>query len=181
MAALERQRLEPDYGTGMNQRGGIAFDVIKAVAIAAVIGTVLGGIYKAWTSFKEHVAAPYVQAQMAADQKVIDAANAKQKQAESDRDTARANFDKIKQTCDAQSAEVKNWRDKANQNALEAARARDQARKQAQADLPRIAQLQADASAKPKLMACEDRLKKIEADVDEGLRLRRGLPPKGAK
>lgn len=63
--------------------------------IQIVIGLVLAGLISAvawtsWSAFKDGIAAPYVQAQRDADQKVVDAAEARAKRAEAQAQAAAA-------------------------------------------------------------------------------------------
>ncbi len=105
--------------------------------------------------------------QLAADQKVVVQLNTRIENAQAD--TAACVV-----SAKTQSDLVDLWRGKAQDNAAQAKALRAQQAKDATAAAPRIAQLQADAAAKPKLMACADELAKAKATLVEALRVRRG-------
>ncbi|MEO8754845.1 MAG: hypothetical protein ABI624_19440 [Casimicrobiaceae bacterium] len=141
-------------------------------AVGAVAG--MGAGFAAWTGLKEHIAAPYVQAQIKADQKVVDKAGAAQKAAEDERDHAVSDTAACVKASANQSAEVKKWQDAAARMAKAARDAQLQAQREASAAAPKIAELQARAAAAPKLMACEEELGKAKDVLRESLRARRG-------
>lgn len=155
--------------------------IIELIAVGLFVAGIGVALHKAWDGFKTSIAAPYVQAQIKADQPKIDAAEAAQKQAEADRDQARGNLATVKQACDAQSAQVDAWKATAATNAKAARDAKAEAAKAATAAAPKIAELQAAAAAKPKLLACQDELAAANKVIDDALRARRGLKPAGAK
>lgn len=150
--------------------------LIELAVIGALIAGVMFGLHKAWDGFKQSVAAPYVEAQIKADQPKIDEAEAAQKAAESDRDTARANFDGLKQSCDAQSVQIDAWKKIAGENAAKATKAKQQADKEAAAAAPYIASLQAKAAAAPQLESCQVELAKAKDTLREAIRQRRTPP-----
>ncbi len=161
------------------QHGGIVLDLIEAAAVAALVGTVVTGIYKAWEGFRHWAGAPEVAAQIAKDQTSLDAMQATMKQAQADRDTARGNVDRAeaatKKLSDAQ-ADM----DRRQQANLAAARAlREEQVKLAAQTAAREADLRAKAAAKPVLMACEDERDKAKAALKQSLQARRSptVPP----
>lgn len=66
----------------MRKQSGFA-EIVTLLLYAGMVAAVLGIAWKAWDGFKHSIAAPYVAAQMKADQALIDTAN-------SDRDAAEA-------------------------------------------------------------------------------------------
>lgn len=146
------------------------FQIIELVVIAGLVGGVLFGLHKAWDGFKESIAAPYVQAQIKADQPKIDSAVAMQKAAEADRDTARGNQDRCEATLKRSQQATAEWNAAAQRAATAAKAAKAQAAKDAAAAAPLIADLQAKAAAKPQLMACQEELTKAKDTLRAALR-----------
>jgi hypothetical protein len=150
--------------------------IIELVVIAAVAAGGLFAVHKAWDGFKTSISAPYVQAQIAADQTKLDAHDAAQKAAEADRDTAKAN----RASCDASLDTQKKASAKSDQDwkrkLTDSQASKVEADRKAVAAAPRIAQLQADAEAKPQLMECKVELAKARGVIQDELRRRRGLP-----
>jgi len=105
--------------------------------------------------------------QLAADQKVVTQLNTRIENAQADTAACVAN-------AKTQSDLVDLWRGRADDNAKAAKALREQQAKDATARAPQIAQWQADAAAKPKLMACSDELAKAKDTLREALRQRRG-------
>lgn len=147
--------------------------IVYLIAAAAALGIA----WKAWDGFKTSVAAPYVQAQIKADQKVVDKAGAAQKAAEDERDHARSDTASCVAASANQTAEVKKWQDAAARMAKAARDAQLQAQREATAAAPKLAELQARAAAAPKLMACEEELGKAKQVMRDALGARRGIPP----
>jgi len=150
--------------------------LIELAIYAGLAAVVAGFLYGAWHGFVSWVSEPRVEAQIRADQPKIKAAEDRAAAAEADRDTARSNFAGLKAVCDQQGTEVQRWKDQAELNLKTARLAQDQNRRNQAAAAPRIAQLQADAAAKPQLMACQVELGKAKNVLKEALRLRRAGP-----
>lgn len=149
--------------------------IIELVAAIAAIGFGIVFVEKAWTGFKQGIAAPYIQAQVAADQKVVTKANEGQAAAEGERDHARADTASCVAKADLQTKEVDKWKLAADRNAAAAKEARTQAMREATAQAPRIADLQAKAAAAPMLMACEVERDKAKNILRDQLRQKRGI------
>lgn len=154
--------------------------IAYAVAGIALVGAIAWG----WGNFKDWVGEPYAAEQRRADQKVVDAANAAQRKAEGEtvamtgeRDHARADTAQCVANVDVQSKAVNEWKATAQRKANEAREAKADADRRASAAAPKLAQLQADAAAKPQLMACEVELGKAKKVLQDALRARRGEPP----
>jgi nucleoid-associated protein YgaU len=148
--------------------------MISIIIYAILAAGAAFAAHEAWTGFVDRVSAPRVQAQIAADQKVIDAAEARAKLAETNAATANGNLDSCRQASQAQSEAFQSWQEAA-QKALGAAReARTAAAKAATAQAPYIADLQAKAAAAPKLQNCEAELKQATDVIREELKRRRG-------
>jgi len=109
-----------------------------------------------------------VARQLAADQKVVAQLNTRIENAQADTAACVAN-------AKTQSDLVDLWHNRAQANSDAAKALRVQQAKDATAAAPRIAQLQADAAAKPKLMACADELAKAKDTLRQALRDRRGV------
>jgi hypothetical protein len=88
------------------------FEIIKLVAIGLALAAMAAAAHKAWTSFKEGIAAPYVQAQIAADQPKIDAAVAAQTLAEANTKAARDSEASCKSASEVVTAQAKKDKDK---------------------------------------------------------------------
>lgn len=138
--------------------------------------TVLGGIYAAWSNFKDHIGKPYAEAQRLEDQKIVDVANQKQAVAETDRKTAVENTGRCETSLQTQKDGEKKFKDLAESRLSDARNAKAQAQREAAAAAPKIAELQAKAAAQPKLMACEEELGKARTILQNSLRERRGIP-----
>jgi len=151
--------------------------LIQLAIYGAIAVAVAGAAYGAWSGFKGWVAAPYVAEQIAADQKVVNAANANAQAAENERDNAKADTASCVAISAKQTAAIDSWRATAEANALAAKEAKAKAMREATAAAPRIADLQAKAAAVPKLMACEDELGKAKKILQDQLRARRGIVP----
>lgn len=151
--------------------------LIQLAIYAALAGVLVFGVNKVWTGFKEKIAAPYVQAQIAADQEVVNSANAKQAAAEAERDHAKADSKECEVVSKKQNDAIGVWQTLALENAKNAKAAKEGAMKEATTNAPKIAELTAKAAAAPKLMACEEELGKARETLRDALRLRRGVPP----
>lgn len=149
------------------------FQLIELVVILGLVGSVLFGLHKAWDNFKQSTAAPYVAAQKAADQKVLDTAQAAQQAAETDRDTARGNSAKCEATLKVSQQAVEEWSQAALRAATASKAQQAAAKAEAQKQAPYIADLQAKAAAEPKLQSCEAELQQAADVIREELRRRR--------
>jgi hypothetical protein len=150
--------------------------LVQLIVAGVLLATVLGGIYAAWSSFKDHIGTPYAEAQRVADQAIVDKANAAQRAAESERDNAVADTAACVAQAAKQSDAVDRWKLQADRNAAAAREAKAQAQREATAAAPKIAELQANAAAAPKLMVCEEELGKAKAVLQDSLRARREIP-----
>jgi len=154
--------------------------LISLVIYAAVAAAILGAAYMSWQGLKEHIAAPYVAAQIKADQKKLDTADAARAQAESDRQIAKDNVGRCESALKTQ-ADAKLDADRRAAANLTAARdSKARADREAAAAAPRIATLQALAAAKSdQAKTCEQQLEIARPVLQEALR--RGRIQPGAK
>lgn len=157
-----------------------------AYAIAGVI--LVAGLAWGWSKFTDWVGEPYAAAQRQADQVEMDKVNAARIRAEGDaaqmrgeRDNARADTQTCVEKASTQSDAVNKWKAEAQRQANAAREARAAADRQATAAAPRLAQLQADAAAKPQLMVCEVELAKAKKVIQDALRSTRTTPPAAPK
>lgn len=157
------------------------FEIIKLVAVAALVATVVGGAVAAWHSFTGRYIDEGKVAQKTADEPILKKAQADQQEAETERDHAKADTASCVATAQTQSDMVDLWQHRAQQNAAAAQAARAQAQREATAQAPRIAELQAKAAAAPKLMACEQERDLAKATLRDALRARRGIAAPAAK
>lgn len=153
------------------------FQIIELVVIAGLVGSVLFGLHKAWDGFKTSIAAPYVQAQIAADQPKIDAAAKRATDAETAAQHARDDTAACVASAKSQSDQVAQWQAIAASNAAAARTAKLNAAKAATAAAPVIADLQAKAAAAPKLQSCEQERDLAKCTLSNELRRRRNLAP----
>lgn len=151
--------------------------IAELLAIVALVGIVLGGIWKAWESFKENIAEPYVSAQIAADETKINAAEAGQKSAELERDNAKTDTAQCEALSKKQNDAIGVWQQLAVDSLKASKEAKDKASRAATDAAPRLAELTIKAAAAPKLQTCEKELAEVDKIETERLRQRRGLPP----
>lgn len=144
-------------------------------AIVALVGIVVGGIYKAWEGFKDNIGEPYTQAQLAADEAKIAASDKNAKAAESERDHAKSDTAVCQTAAAAQTAQVEFWQKEAAENLADARAARDASALKDTKAAMRASELQSLAGAAPKLMACEVELDKAKKTMQEALRNRPGM------
>src|SRR6185369_2768588 len=87
----------------MRKQGG--FSLIELGIGVVLFGIVMAGIWKAWDSFKDSIAEPYVQEQVRKDQATIDGFKSNAAKADEERDHAIADRDvaqaKAKEQSDA--------------------------------------------------------------------------------
>lgn len=145
--------------------------IYLAIATAAV-----GALYAGVQGVRHWVAAPFVEAQKASDQKFVDAASANAKSAELERDNAKNDTAQCTAIIGKQNDAIALWKSAADRNIAASKEAKTQAMKEATAQAPVIADLQAKAAAAPKLMVCEEELGKSKEILRDVLRVRRGLP-----
>lgn len=150
--------------------------MIQLIIYAAIAAAVAGAAFMAWNGFKDSIGQPYADAQRVADQKIVDKANAAQAAAEGERDRAVGDTQQCVATQARQSDAVLELKRRADANAGEARKLKEQAMREATAAAPKIADLQAKAAAAPKLMACEEELAKAKDVLRDALRSRRGIP-----
>jgi hypothetical protein len=144
--------------------------LIALIVYAVMAAAALGFAYSAWQGVKSHIAAPYVAAQIKADQKKVDAADAARVQAESDRQIAQGNVGRCESALKTQ-ADAKAETDRQAARNLTAARdAKAQAERERAAAAPRNATLQALAAAAPKLQKCEEEMAAARPVLQEALR-----------
>lgn len=141
--------------------------ILIKLAIGAAIASFLAfAVLKAWHGFKDSIAAPYVAAQIAKDQPVIDKANADKDDALKRAENAKADTALCKSATAAQNAGVKVWQDQAAANLARARRA-EEANRAKDAELSiRQTELQVRAKDSTKAATCEGRL----AEIDKMLR-----------
>jgi hypothetical protein len=154
--------------------------LISLIIYAVMAAAALGFAYSAWSGFKQHIAAPYVAAQIKADQKKVNAADTARAQAESDRQTAKDNVGRCEGALKTQADAKLDADRQAARNLTAAKEAKARADREAAAAAPRIAQLQAIASAKTdQAKTCEQQMAIARPILQEALR--RGRPPPGPK
>lgn len=151
--------------------------LISLLIYGAIAAAALGAIYAGVQGARHWVAAPFVAEQMASDQKVVDAANANQKSAELERDNAKTDTAACVSLSKRQGDAVEAWKSVAAANALAAKAAKERASKEATAQAPRIADLQAKAAAAPLLQSCEIERDKAKNILRDQLRQKRGIVP----
>lgn len=140
---------------------------VGAIALAVAIGTAI-------TSLKEHIAAPYVAAQVKSTQKVVDEAKAETAAAKQDALTSKGNSDRCDLALNVQKGETKSFEDKATKAQAEARKQKAENDRLQASFAPRLAELQAYALAKPKAMKCEEELSKARGILEGELYRRRG-------
>lgn len=149
--------------------------LIQLAIYGAIIGAVAFGAHKAWDGFKSDIAAPYVQAQIAADQKVVDEANRIRARAEKQAAESQADIDSCTATLDTQSVEVDRWKATAAQRLKETQKARADALLADAAKKQSIAQLQEIARRPPvKDETCQQKLDKVDKLLRDAARARQG-------
>jgi cell division protein FtsB len=97
------------------------------IVYAVVAAAVAGFAFSAWSGFKSHIAAPYVQAQIKADQAVVDRAEADKRTAESANATLRADLGVLATERDRCTASVKRLEDEGKRISAEKDRKMDAA------------------------------------------------------
>lgn len=156
------------------------FEIIKLIAIAALVATVVGGAVAAWHSFTGRYIDQGKVAQKATDAPILAAAETAQKQAEADKETAKGNQarceDGLKKQKDAQ---AETDRQTARNLAASKALLAEQARRDV-ASAAREADLKARAAAAPVIQACEKERDLAKATLRETLKARRGMPQPAA-
>lgn len=154
--------------------------MIQLIIYAVVAAALLGGAMAAWSGFKNHIGQPYAEAQRLADQRVVDRAGEAQKQAESDRDTARGNKDRCETALGVANKGKEEADKKAKERADESRKVKAESDRKDAAARPYIAGLEVRAAAAPKLQKCEDEMAAARPVLQEALRRGRIAPP-GAK
>lgn len=149
--------------------------IVTLVIYAALAAGALFAVHSAWTGFKDHVAAPYVQAQIASDQKVVTKANEGQAAAEGERDHAKEDTKACVAMSETQTKAVDKSDKLAKAAIAESAAIRKQQMKDATAKADYINGLQAKAAAAPMLMACSIELDKAKNILRDQLRQKRGI------
>ncbi len=150
--------------------------LVSLLIYGAIAAAVLGSLYAGVQGARHWIAAPFVQEQIEADQKVVNAANADAKSAQLERDHAKEDSAQCQAISEKQNQAISVWQKIAVDNQKAAQQAREKASRDATAAAPRLADLQAKAGAAPKLEACEVELGKARAVLVDQLRARRGLP-----
>lgn len=154
--------------------------IIQLVLIAAVIGGGIIFIEKAWTGFKNSIAAPYVAAQIARDQPQIDAANKKTADADQRALNAQNDTASCKSGAERQNAGVKRWQDEALANLARAKKAETENRQRASERENMRTELQIRAKDSSKAATCEGRLAEIDKMLRDEARARAAAKGKGA-
>ena len=148
------------------------------IVIYAIIaaGLAFGG-FEAWSGFKEHISAPYVQAQIASDQKAVDAANAKQKIAENAAQDAQTDTAACATKVATQNVTIAAW---------QAAAAKNQAAEQ-KAQAAALIATAAEATTKASYLAilrappkkdetCQQKLDSVDKLLRDAARARQAVP-----
>lgn len=76
--------------------------LIEMILWGALLAAIVGGAYAAWDGFKTSISQPYVAAQIAKDQKVVDKYKADAEQADREAEHARADAAEAHKAADAQ-------------------------------------------------------------------------------
>ena len=151
-----------------HQRGLLGLIEMIAIGVAAL--AVIGFLYAAWHGFENWIAAPRVEAQRAADQKINDASEFRAK-------TAEGSLGSCKDAIAAQSLQITAAQKAAGDaqaiTSSMAKTARDALAGKADAQKA----LQAIAAAIPKAQACEVELTEADAIARKGAKDRRGVTP----
>lgn len=153
--------------------------LVSLLIYGAIAAAVLGSLYAGIQGARHWIAEPFVAEQIAADQKVVDAATANAKAAELERDNAKSDTAQCTAIIVKQNDAVAAWKAAADRNIAAAKQAKTQAMKEATAQAPVIADLQAKAAAAPKLLKCEEELAPAKEMMRQTLCKRRGItcPP----
>lgn len=153
-------------------------DLIKLGIYAAIAAAVAGIGYKAWDGFKESIARPYVQAQIAADQKVVKEAKARSDELETRASNAQRDTTACTASLATQSAGIALLQGQATANLAAAKSARAAA---AAANLDKASEIAAQQriarAAQGEVKSCQQQLDSVAKTLREGARSR--LP--GAK
>lgn len=140
--------------------------LIRLAIYAAIAAAISFAALRAWHGFKDSIAAPYVQAQIAKDQPVIDKANADRDEALKRAENAQSDTASCKAGAERQNAGVKEWQAVAAANLARARKAEDANRAKETERFQMRAELQARAKDATKAATCEGRL----AEIDKMLR-----------
>ncbi len=140
---------------------GTIFQLIVGIGLVSALAF---GVNSFWTSFKEGIAAPYVQAQIEADQPKINAANSERDDAVKRADNAQQDTAACKSASETQSAKVRDWEAKAISRAEEVKKLRAASAQSDQTRQSEIQRYQAIAAgAQVTGQSCEQKL----ADLDK--------------
>ena len=133
--------------------------MVQLIIYAVLALGLIAGAIGAWHSFRTWVAAPLVAAQIAQDQKAVDAAGKRATEAEAQASAARADTAACVQTSSAQSEQVQRWQDEAAKRLADAARARAESAAANQAARTAIARYEHIVALPPaKDQTCEQQL-----------------------
>lgn len=147
--------------------------LIQLGIYTAIAAALAFGAHKAWEGVKTSISEPYVQAQIAADQKVVDEANRKQAFAEKQAAASQADIVACGAKLDTQTTLVKKWQAEAAQRLIDSQKAKAAAIV-ANADKNlAIAQFQKLAHAPPKVdQTCQQQLDAVTQSLRDGARAR---------
>jgi hypothetical protein len=164
------------------QRGGLILYAIGAVVVMALLaGAVMWVNHFIKVTWEDPAYARGAGEQLGKDSVVLEQVKTERDQLKTERDHAREDTAGCLSTMNVQSQKVNAWKSIADKSVVAAREAKVQAQKDATAQAPYIADLQAKAAAAPKLESCEARLAKADKALDDQLRIRRGMPAAGAK
>ncbi len=156
----------------MKQRG---FGLVELAIYGVIFAVVAGGIWKAWDSFKDSIARPYVQEQVLKDQKTIDGFKQNAAKADEERDHAIADRDTAQKAASEQTDALKAAQVE-QEKAQAAARALGIKYAAAvSANAKRIAELQTRATGQPVARDCAAMLGATDAILRDSAKRRLGV------
>jgi uncharacterized protein (DUF3084 family) len=156
----------------MNRQRGIG--LIEIAIYLGLFAVVAGGIWKAWDSFKNSIAAPYVAEQVAKDQGVIDGFKKNAETADSEAANARKDRDAAQKAAKEQSDALLTAQQE-QERAQAAARVLSVKYAQAMvANAKRVTDLQSRAGGDPVAKDCVAMLSATDAILRDSARVRLG-------
>ena len=151
--------------------------MITIIFYAVIAAGVAFGGYEAWSGFKSKIAAPYVQAQIASDQKAVDKANAAQKDAENRAQNAQTDTAACTVSLTKQTGAVAAWQAAAAKNQADAQKAKAQALIATAAEATTKASYLAILRAPPKKdETCQQKLDSVDKLLRDAARARQAVP-----
>lgn len=150
--------------------------MIQILIYLAMAAAAAFALHTAWSGFKDHIAAPYVAAQIAKDQPQIDAANANAKAADLERDHAKADTASCVAAAKDQSDAIDKERLRADNAQKASAAIVAAAKRDAAAHDAEFRRLAVIAQAKPKTdQSCDEARAKSDATLRPVLKDRQGV------